>query len=171
MNSKNVDKNWFAFYTKSNHERRVAEKISSKNIEVYVPTILSLRRWSDRIKKISVPLFRNYVLLKCTEKERLLVIRTEGVVRCVMSQGKPAIIPEQQISNIKKILEIEKENIEVQNSFIKGERVIISSGPFVGVEGRVFFDEQNEKKLVITIEALNRSIIVTLPKESVIKIL
>ncbi|MBN1638651.1 MAG: UpxY family transcription antiterminator [Ignavibacteriales bacterium] len=171
MNIDNINKNWLAFYTKSNHEKKVAEKISNKNIEVYVPTIILLRRWSDRIKKINVPLFRNYVLLKCSEKERLYAIQTEGVVRCVTFQGKPAIIPNKQIESIKKILEVEREKIEVQNGFLKGEKVIISSGPFVGVEGVIYFNEKNENKIAILVEVLNRSVVVTLPPESAIKVL
>ncbi|MBN2571269.1 MAG: UpxY family transcription antiterminator [Ignavibacteriales bacterium] len=164
-------KYWFAFYTMSRHEFKVAKRIEEKNIEVYLPTIFSLRQWSDRIKKITVPLLKNYVLINGTEKERLNTIQTEGVITCVSFQGKPAIIPNQQIENIKKALEFEREKVEVKDGFVKGEKIIIAAGPFVGVQGIVYFNEKNEKKLAITIDILNRSVIVTLPQESVIKIL
>jgi transcription antitermination factor NusG len=166
---KNIEKNWFALYTKPRSEFRAAEQLESNAIHYYLPTVTTLKQWSDRKKKITEPIIRGYIFIKADERERLVALEQYSIVRCVTERGKPAVIPEWQIDNLKKMLEYEGDFF-VLNGLAPGKRVKIKDGPFAGVEG-IYCESENEKTISVSIDLLNRSVIAHLPKESVIEII
>lgn len=161
-------KNWFALYTKPRHEFKVEANLNILSIENYLPTIIVTKKWSDRKKKIRQPLFNGYIFIYSNEKERLLSLQQPAVVKTVCFQGKPAVIPNWEIENLKKLLEKSPE-IFVTDKIEIGSRVRIVDGPFKDVEGIVTEAANNEKMLAVTMELLNRSVLVKLPAQSVIK--
>ena len=98
-------KAWFALYTKSRSEFKAAEQIGANEVEYYLPTVVKYSQWSDRKKKITEPLIRGYIFIYADEKERILSLEQNAVVRCLTERGRPAKIPDWQIDNIKKMLE------------------------------------------------------------------
>ena len=168
-NIKNIDKNWFALYTKPRGEFKAAEQLDVNAINYYLPTLTTVKQWSDRKKKITEPVIRGYIFIKADEKERLLALEQYSIVRCVTERGKPAVIPEWQIENLRKMLEYEGDFF-VMNGLVPGKKVRIKEGPFAGVEG-TYRENENDKTISVSIELLNRSVIAHLPKESVIEII
>ena len=53
---------WYALYTKPRWEKKVAKALEKIGIIVYCPMITEVRQWSDRKKKVTLPLFKSYVL-------------------------------------------------------------------------------------------------------------
>ncbi|MGH2644138.1 MAG: transcription termination/antitermination NusG family protein, partial [Chitinophagaceae bacterium] len=51
---------WYALYTKSRNEKKVAERLVQKDIEIFFPLQEEVHQWSDRRKKVKVPVFRSY---------------------------------------------------------------------------------------------------------------
>jgi transcription antitermination factor NusG len=166
---KNIEKYWFALYTKPRSEFKAAGQLESNEINYYLPTVTSLKQWSDRKKKITEPIIRGYIFIKADERERLLALEQYSIVRCVTERGKPAVIPEWQIDNLKKMLEYEGD-FYVMNGLVPGKKVKIKDGPFAGVEA-IYRESENDKTISVSIELLNRSVIAHLPKESVIEII
>jgi transcription antitermination factor NusG len=77
---------------------------------------------------------------------------TSGVVNFVYWNGKPAVIKEKEIQNIKRFLD-EFENVEVHPLELKPNlRVKIVSGPLMDHEGKVL-DVRN-KKVKVAIDSL-----------------
>lgn len=164
-----IEKKWVAFYTKPRQEFKAAQEIQNLNIECYLPTIITLRQWSDRKKKIQVPLFNGYVFAKVDEKERLTAVQQDSIVKIISFAGKPSYIPEWQIESLKKML-IETPDVFVTNGLEVGQHVKITEGPFAGVDG--YIKEMNKEKwLCVSIELLNRTVSVKLSLDSVIKII
>ena len=157
--------NWYALYTKPRHEFKAAAQLEDIEIEHYLPTITRLKQWSDRKKKVTEPLFRGYIFINTDEKGRLEALQLDTIVRTVSFQGKPAIVPAWQIENVQKLLEKDPE-VFVTDKIKEGTKVKVVSGPFNGVKG-VVSAVQNERTLSIIIETLHRSIVVTLPANSV----
>ena len=89
---KNSLKKWFVIYTKSRNELRVTERLSCIGIEVYTPTRVEVRKWSDRKKKIIVPLLPSMVLVCLKENEVDRVFDVPGVVRYLFEKGKRAVV-------------------------------------------------------------------------------
>jgi transcription antitermination factor NusG len=163
-----VKRYWFALYTKPRSEFKAAEQIKSIEVEYYLPSVVKVRQWSDRKKKIIEPLLKGYIFILANEKERLLSLEQYSVVRCISERGQPARIPEWQIENLKKMLSNESEFF-VREGLVPGVKIKIKDGPFQGVMG-TFQEVDNEKTIAVSIDLLNRSIIAHLPRESVLEI-
>ncbi len=162
------DKNWYALYTKPRHEFKAVQELRNQTIENFLPTVIKTRKWSDRVKKIEMPLFNGYIFIYADEKERLCAVQQSSIVKVVSFSGKPAIIPEWQIENIRKIL-AQKPDVFVLDGIEPGTQIKIAEGPFAGVTG-VVKSVSNEQWLFVAIDLLNRTVQVKLPKEEAIKI-
>ncbi|MCL4548820.1 MAG: UpxY family transcription antiterminator [Bacteroidetes bacterium] len=160
---------WFALYTKPQQEFKASLQLEGKEIEYYLPTITHVRQWSDRKKKIQVPLFRGYVFIHTTEKEKWRAIQQSSVVRIVGFNGKPSCIPDWEIENVKKLLEKSPE-VFVSHQIELGTKVRIIDGPFNDVVG-VVCKRQEEKWFCVSIELLRQTVMVRLTEENIVQIL
>lgn len=159
------EKNWFALYVKPQHEFKARGELEKLSIQNYLPVVTKIKQWSDRKKKIDEPLLKGYIFIFADEKERLYSLENRCVVKCVSDHGRPAKIPEWQITNLKNMLSHEGDFMVVER-LVKGSNVEIVEGPFRGVQG-VVQQTETHNQLAVTIDLLNRSVIVHLPQESV----
>ena len=97
-------KRWYALYTRSRHEKKVDYQLREKGIESYLPLQRVLRKWSDRKKWVEEPLFRCYVFVHVDPANRLRALQTFGVVRFVTFSDEPAVVRDDEIENIRRIL-------------------------------------------------------------------
>lgn len=122
--------NWYVVYTKPKWEKKVAEQLTQKGIECYCPLVTQVRQWTDRKKKVQVPLFNSYVFVHLEEADRNLVFQSTGAVRYLFWLGKPAIVLDQEINTIKEWLG-SSDKYEVSLTPLQvGDRIILESGPF-----------------------------------------
>lgn len=147
---------WFAIYTKPRNEKKVADALIKMGIEAYCPLVTQIRKWSDRKKKVSVPLINSYVFVNLDEKERQRVFEVSGVVRYVFWLQKPAIIRDDEIETLKKSLSHNISSFELQ-TYRKGDKINIAQGPFTGQNGVV--QNVNNNSIVIILENLGFKII------------
>ena len=121
--------NWYVLYVKPQSEKKVASALKRIGVTVFCPTITEVRVWSDRKKKLEVPLFKSYVFVNLSESQRSRVFEVHGVVRYLFWLGKPAIVQDAEIETIKSWLADEKlEDFEVKQ-YRPGDDVTIASGP------------------------------------------
>jgi transcription antitermination factor NusG len=159
-------KNWYVLYTRSRCEVKVDESLQAKGITTYLPVKTTIKQWSDRKKEITQPIFPGYVFIYVTEKERLLSLEDKHVVRCLCDAGRPAVVPEWQIDSLQKMI-IVNPDINVIEGLYKGTEIEINSGPFKGIRG-VVAEIDSKNHLAISIELINRTVMVSLPAELVI---
>ncbi len=157
---------WYAFYTKSRHEFKADIDFNSLGIEHYLPTVTRLKQWSDRKKKVTEPLFKGYIFAKVDEYERGIALKSDAVVNTVTFSGQPAHVQDFQIENLKRVLS-KNPDVFVSDKIKSGTKVVINSGPFSGVEGVVFTNENDDSMLAITCDLLQRSVVVRLPSKDV----
>jgi transcription antitermination factor NusG len=150
---------WVAVQTRSRHEKAVATQLEQKGVENYLPLLSQDRKWSDRIKSVSLPLFPNYVFARCSPagKERLLILQTLGVIRIVGSGSILEQIPEKQLQDVRALLD--QVSCEPYPFCRAGQKVRIRGGCLDGVEG-IFVERNHDESLVISIEIIQRSIAV-----------
>jgi transcription termination/antitermination protein NusG len=156
---------WFVVYTRSRYEQKVKKQLEEKDVEVFLPTTTSYRKWSDRVKKVEVPLFRSYVFVKthpCKLNHYLSILQTPGVVRFVTFEKKPVSIPDIQVQAIKKFIADGLEVQPLQEALLPGTPVEISHGPLKGLRGEVVRCGAKQL-LIIQIDVLDKSIQVTIP--------
>ena len=161
-------KAWFALYTKPRNEFKAAEQIGACSVNYYLPTITRLKQWSDRKKKVTEPLLRGYIFIFADERERVISLEQEAIVRCIFDGGRPARIPQWQIDNLKMMLNSTLD-LFIHEGLIRGVKVLIKEGPFTGVIGTVQ-ETENGKTIAVSIDLLNRSVIAHLPKESLFEV-
>jgi len=128
---------WYAIYVKSRHEKSIHSELQQKGIEASLPLISVTRQWSDRKKKIEIPLFRGYVFVNIDiAKEKLDVLQTNGVVKFVTFCNKTVSIPEEQMYWLDQILMSELQ-LEREQEIPIGTEVDVLFGPLKGLRGRV----------------------------------
>lgn len=161
------EKNWYVIHTKPRNEKKVFEQIFNKEIEVFLPLIQTVRYWSDRKKKLLIPLFPGYVFVNTDENERLKAIaNTYGALRYVMYQKRPAIISNKEITNIKLSLQTpEKIKIE-EKQIMEGDLVEITGGIFKGLSGYIK-EIRGHYKIIVNILELNSTFSVQLSSSEV----
>jgi transcription antitermination factor NusG len=163
----NDEKKWYVIHTKPKNEKKVFEQIVKKEIEVYLPLVQTIRYWSDRKKKLLIPLFPGYVFVNTNEEERKKAIsNTYGAMRYVMYQRRPAIISDFEIKNIKLSLQApEKIKIE-EKQMTEGDLVEITEGIFRGLTGYIS-EIRGHYKLIVNIIELNSTFSVQLSSSDV----
>jgi len=125
---------WNVVYTYPNCEQKVFDGLLEKNINAYLPCHTVIRQWSDRKKRMNVPLFANYVFVYVSQMERYHVLSVPGITRFICFDGRPAPIPEKQINVIRMILD---GNFDVtpEPFYSVGDNVKVIRGPLAGLEG------------------------------------
>lgn len=147
---------WFALYTRHQHEKTVAESLSGKGVEVFLPLYNTARRWRDRVKRLFLPLFPNYVFVFAGSRQRALVLSTPGVYDFVRHGGAPAAIPAEEIDAVRSV--VTRSTSVEPHPFLKcGDRVRLKTGPLKGIEG-ILVRKKNLYRLVVSVELLERSI-------------
>src|SRR5271170_7588174 len=152
------DSAWWVLYTRHQHEKTVAEMLSAKGFEVFLPLYESIRRWKDRSKMLTLPLFPCYVFVRGGLNRRLQVVTTPGVHMILFHGEHVAIIPEAEIVAIRKAVE---GPFRVEpHPFLKcGERVRVTRGSLEGVEG-VLVRKKNLYRLVLSVDMMAKSVAV-----------
>jgi transcription antitermination factor NusG len=133
-----------------------------RGIAQYLPTIIEIHRWSDRRKKIELPLFPGYVFVQiiATNEFRVQVLRIPGVVRLVGSEPGGTPIPVDQIESVRTLVDCHLP--WTAHPFLKtGQRVRVRGGALDGLEG-IFLKRNGADILVISVDAIQRSIAVSL---------
>ncbi|RYJ37866.1 NusG antitermination factor [Flavobacterium anhuiense] len=144
--------NWYVVYTKPKWEKKVADKLNQLGIECYCPLITQVKQWSDRKKKIEMPLFNSYVFVQLPDSERNLVFQVAGVVRYLFWLGKPAIVKDQEIEIIKKSLKATNISDISVSTFQVGDKIKLESGAFSNQNAIV--QEVSNSYYVLVLEAL-----------------
>ena len=150
-----MEPHWYAVYTRSRHEKKVASLLGEKNVEVFLPLRKVLRRWKDRRKEVQLPLFSSYVFVRIEAQHRISILRTAGVVSILGEQGKPVKIPEQQIEAIRLLVQSDIK-YDPYPYLKEGMRVSIIRGPLRGVEG-VLVAKRKKHLLVLSVDLIQQS--------------
>ena len=139
---------WYVIYTNPKSEKKVSQQLVAMGIEVYCPLVSAVRQWSDRKKRVEVPLFTSYVFVNIEEKDKNRVFDARGVVKYLFWLGKPAVVREEEILAIKKWLTDEVTDVEV-GSIKKGDLFEIKDGPYANHSGVVQEISKSTIKLII----------------------
>jgi transcription antitermination factor NusG len=151
---------WYALHTRSRHERVVAQRLRECGLETYLPIVQEVHRWSDRKKKVEVPLFSCYVFLRCelNPQNRNHVYQIDSVLGFVGGGAAGMTIPEDEIENVRLLLS--QTAPWRSHPFLKiGQKVRVRGGALDGVEG-IFLSENGDQSLIISVNAIQRSLAV-----------
>ncbi|MBS1576582.1 MAG: UpxY family transcription antiterminator [Bacteroidetes bacterium] len=156
---------WLAVYTRPRCEKKVADLLTKRKIHNYCPMNTSQRQWSDRKKVIFEPLFTSYVFVNLTEKERVTVLETAGVINFVYWLGKPAIIRDEEIGAIKFFLK-EYQSVTLEKKMVNlNDEVRIINGPLMLRKGNVL--EVRNSTVKVTLPSLGHTLVAEIRKDNI----
>ncbi len=152
---------WYVLYLRSRYEKRVDEELKRRGIESFLPTVIETRQWSDRKKKVELPLFPGYEFVRIDLKERLQALQVDGVVRFVSVRDHPCPVPDEQIESLKLVVASPK-TIRREQPLKEGELVEVKTGPFAGLQG-IVVRSKNLTRVVISITSIQQAVSVEVP--------
>ena len=157
---------WFAVQTKPKHEKRAAAELEEKGVVVFLPLRTVVRQWSDRKRKLELPLFTNYLFVRIGQDrdERVTVLRTNAVVRFVGKHGGVSI-PDEEIDAVLTLLKTGVD-FEPYPFGTVGQKVRIRGGSLDGVRG-IVVKQNNSHSLILSVECIQRSLAIQLHGYSV----
>lgn len=162
LNGKPVEPKWYAIYTNPRAEKMVRNRLIEAGIEVFLPLQKTYRQWSDRKKLIEKPLLSSYVFVKVTPNLFPKVYQVQGVVRFVSFEGQPASIPQNQIDNLKLLINSDAEIEVTTEHFDKGDNVEVVKGSLIGLTGELV-KKGKHNRVIVRIDRLDQNLIVNIP--------
>jgi len=158
---------WFALQVKTRREHICAHMLRSKGYEEFLPLCRPRvgEGASRALGSAQFPLFPGYLFCRLVGRACGPILTTPGVIRLVGYGGVPSPIGQDQITNIRRL--VDSGHPSCAWSYIPaGQRVRITAGPLCGVTGTLL-RAKNIHRLIVSIDLLQRSAAVELPAECI----
>lgn len=158
---------WFAVWTRSRQEKSAASILESLRVPHFLPLTNESRQWSDRKQSVSIPLFSGYFFVRINplEESRLRVLKTPGVVGLVGNSLGPLPIPDEQIEQVRTILNSGTEYWKCP-FMEEGDRVRVIRGALTGVEGTLL-RVNSQTRLTVSVDMIQQSLAVSVSRNDV----
>jgi transcription antitermination factor NusG len=146
---------WFAVFTRSRHEKRVAQYYAEREIEYLLPISRVQRQWSHYRKvSIELPLFPNYIFVHISRRERTRAIEVPGALSFIGQSSVPAPLPDVEIESLRESLK--QQNCQPHPCLLAGAQVRINKGALAGRVG-IVLRTKNRCRVVLTLSLIMRS--------------
>lgn len=154
---------WYAVYTNPRAEKKVELELIKRSYKVFLPQRTTLKQWSDRKKKVTVPLFPSYIFIFIDLERSFYDIQSiSGIVKFIRFGQEIVSIREQQIQEIRLFLS-NFDNYEVLNEVFEPKmKVEVLAGPLKGIIGTIS-EIKGNKLFSIEVEQIGFSLALSLP--------
>jgi transcription antitermination factor NusG len=147
---------WFAAYTMSRHEKRIASHCERIGIEPFLPLYTSQRTWKNRTTvDLQMPLFPNYIFVRLLPQDHGPLMRLPGLLSLVGSASGPVVIPDGDMELLRRIIACK--TIEPHPFMTKGDKVRVMTGPLAGLIG-VVVKKGNGLRFIVTLDVIGKSV-------------
>ncbi len=153
---------WYVVYTQPRNEKKSSQYLAEKNITHYLPLVKTIRQWSDRKKKVELPLFPSYMFVFVSQMEYYEVLTVPGISRYLFFEGKPASISPKEIDKIKKLLNADLDMEVTAEKLNPGDEIEITHGALRGIRGEMVA-YKGEHKVSIKIQHIDFSLLIHVP--------
>jgi transcription antitermination factor NusG len=144
---------WHVLHVRSNYEKRVAQHLTVRAVEHYLPLYSERVKWTDRTVVTERPLFSGYVFARFSPGARITVISTPGVVRS-LGDNEGHLVSCAELDRIREGLS--SGLLLRPHSYVSvGQRVRVRNGIFGGVEG-VVTEFRQQCKVIIALAAVRQ---------------
>jgi transcription antitermination factor NusG len=125
--------------------------------------------WSDRKKLVEKPLLSSYIFVKTNKKNYPRVYKIAGVVKFVSFEGQPVSIPQNQIDNLRLLINSDAEIEVTSEKFAQGDNVEVINGSLIGLTGELI-KIGTKNRVVVRIDRLDQNLILKIPKSFLRKV-
>lgn len=139
------------------------EQLETMGHNVYLPLVTSIRKWSDRTKKISSPLISTFVFIRIPEDRVYDALKAKGALGILKYLSRPAVIKDHEIENLRILMNDASEVSQINDEiFENGEDVVVVKGPFTGLMAQSVLIK-GKRRIIVKIDALGTIMEVNLP--------
>lgn len=130
---------WCVLFVKSRQELKIKTRLEKLglDIEVFCPTRIEYRQWSDRKKKMIMPLLPSILLVRLKEADRNSVFSVPNTLRYLFENKKPAVVKEHEIERLRTIAENKNIIAHETAQFIIGDEIDLTPYGFENLMGIV----------------------------------
>jgi transcription antitermination factor NusG len=139
--------------------------LGGKGLETFLPMYSSVSRWSDRVKKLQLPLFAGYVFSQFEATRRLPVLTTPGVVHILGNSSGPVPVDEGELDAVRRLIAAARP-LSPWPYLEAGDRIVLEGGPLAGTRGTLL-RVKNEFRLIVSVTLLQRSVAVEVDRAAV----
>lgn len=154
------NRKWYAVYVRSRSEKKVLADLAATGIEAYLPLQRKLRQWSDRKKWVEMPLISGYVFVHIAKSDYEKVLKCDFAVCYVHFEGKAAIIRDEDIDLLKRMLGQSELELEATTEKLQpGQMVEVISGPLCGTIGELV-EYRGKNRVALRIPPLGYTVLI-----------
>ncbi len=146
---------WYAIRTRSRHEKLVSQQLISRGIESFLPLVNRRRKWADRWKTVSFPLFSGYCFARFSPNQRLAVVTAVGAVQILGLNGHATPIPEHEIEAVRQLV-TSTLPLDPHPYIKEGVEVEVVRGPLISVRG-ILVRKAPNARLVVAIHLIQQA--------------
>jgi transcription antitermination factor NusG len=155
---------WFALKVNTRSESLASKALTNRGYETFSPTHPERRRYTDRFKIVDVPVFPGYVLVRWDKGgSRVPILSSPAVQHFVCFGGQPATVPEQVVTDIRRMLTNDARPVSYPRC---GDKVRVETGLLSGVEG-MYVRRATRGQLVVSVHLIERSVALYIDEDQV----
>jgi transcription antitermination factor NusG len=160
-----IEPRWYVAYTRSRHEKSVAQQLRHKEIDSFLPLYRTIRRWKNGEHCVELPLFPGYAFVRIPLLNRRNVLEVPGVVRLVGPDGTPTPLEDEEVEALRRAIS-SGINAAPHPYLTVGRRVRVTAGPLAGREG-ILVRRKGAVRVVLSIDLIQRSMVADLDAHSI----
>ncbi len=161
-----ADPPWYALWTRHQSEQLVHEQLQDRGFHSFLPTLDVWVRRNGTRHRSTVPMFPGYIFLQhaMDNESYITVAKTRGLIKILGERwDRLAAIPDREIASVQRLHTAKVNAAPYPYSHLQiGQRVHITTGPLVGIEGVLVRNQPDRGLLVVSIHLLQRSVAVEL---------
>ncbi len=168
MYGENGNLAWYAIRTRSRHEKLVHQQLDSRRVEAFLPLVDRRRRWKDRWKTVSFPLFPGYCFARFPYEDRLSVVTAVGVVQILGINGIAIPVPDHEVEAVRQLVTCTLP-LDPHPYLKEGMEVEVVRGSLAGVRG-ILIRKGARARLVVAISLIQQAASVELDAADVVPV-
>lgn len=146
---------WYAIRTRSRHEKLVNQQLAFRSVEAFLPLVDRRRRWKDRWKNVTFPLFPGYCFARFRSQDRVAVVTVVGVVQILGVNGRAIPVPDHEIDAVRQLV-TSTLPFDPHPYLKEGMEVEVLRGPLAGLRG-LLVRKESRARVVVAIHLIQQA--------------
>jgi transcription antitermination factor NusG len=155
---------WHVLHVTANHEKKVAQHLTVRTLEHYLPLYVERSRWTDRFVTLERPLFLGYIFVRYSPQIRRSIVTIPGVIR-FLGDSPSAIVSSDEIDRIRAGL-ASGCLLRPHFDLAIGARVRVRRGIFEGAEGLVR-EIRHQCKVILSLPGVTQYFSLEIDREDI----
>lgn len=152
---------WHVLYLRPRCEKKMAEHSRLLKLDHYLPLRVETKIYQRRKVTVRKPVFPGYIFIAFDAEGRAALMKTNNIVRIMEPDRQDVFLYE--LDQVRKALAVD-ETLSSCKALKRGTVVRITSGPFMGVEGRVD-NVKGIAKVRLNVDLIGQAVVVEVNRE------